>query len=286
VVYPQYFIRQSPEKRKKSLLRTAALATHMFESSALRTAHFVVGVPAMDRWSVLFGLEVSIDADDLPVEGGTWNLTGFLRELRGTVVAKFERELVVPATVPGRERPSVATTYHELQVAPGEYVFSVVLSVPGQVSPRSATHLVSLPRPPLEGPFVIGPILGHNAEDAGPGHVRFRPSFDAVAACGQSLESMSVLCIASEDRGPREATIDRSIATLDGNAVHRYDRRPVSFPAGKRVACADVVDAVNTSNLAPGSYEFRATGELDGVKTRQVRSRLDLRAEDAEQGGR
>ena len=283
VVYPQFFIRQSEPKRKKSLMRTAGLAPHMFESQGLRTAHFVTGAPSTDRWRTLFAVEIALDAEDLAPTQSIWSMTGFLRKLNGTVVERFERELVVPARQPEHDWEPAATLYHELTVPPGEYVFSVVLSAPDRLSPRSATHLVTLAQPPREGPFVIGPLVGRRADGSAREGVTFRPYLDPETTRGQPLDSMTTLCVVGAGRS-REAVLDRSIFTLDGEEIHRYERIPLSLPSGKRVGCETVIDPVSTTDLTPGSYEIRATGESEGVKTRQARSSLAVRARVGEEG--
>ncbi len=276
VIYAQYFFRQSAESRAKSLRRTAGLAPELFESSDMRASHFVIGVQPKGSWRTVFVLQIGLEAEELHAEGRRWQLTGFLRKRNGTIVESFERDLQLSG-------PTVL--YEPLEVAPGEYAFSAVISASDATSPRSATRLVKLAPPPLEGPFLLGPILGWSPAASRSG-VGFQPALDNALQAGQPLESMTVLCLPGAQPSSGEAAIERWIVTAGGDRVQSYERRASEFAGRGGTVCTEVVDHLPTMHLPQGSYEFRAVGEVGGLKTRESHAIFSIVAAEPGKNGR
>jgi hypothetical protein len=264
VVYPEYYVVRSPEKKRASLLRTAGMAPHVFESDQIETQMFVLGPRSTSRWRTVMAVEIRLGSEEVVEQDEVWEIRGLLRKPNGTIIRSFQRKIPMPPTDLVTGKNSVVTLFHEFSVPPGRYVASVVLSDPEGQVPRAKTRAASLPEIPRGAPFIVGPILGHRAqteaETTGGGHANpaFRPLLDASTESGQPLESLTVLCVRDVDAENVTHTVMRSLTTLDGTDVHDFEEVAVKLRGDRGLRCHELVDSLVTDKLAPGRYEVNA----------------------------
>jgi VWFA-related protein len=259
IIYPQLYVRRSPKERKKTVTETAALAPELFESKSLATQLFVLEAQKLDVWRTVVATELRLgDSVTLPAEQ-RWKLEGYLRRPNGTVVRRFEEQLTVPATDPATHVTPPVTLYHALDVPPGEYVLSGVVSGPDLPEPLSATRPVSLAPMPSDGSFVLGPIVGHKVGESRAG---FEPLIDAVTQRGQSLDARSAFCTTRLDDPPAPPRLVRWISDTD----QRYEDVVAPLRSSGGVRCTSVVDPLAT-DLAPGTYRLRVRAEWGSFRS-------------------
>ncbi|HXV76338.1 MAG TPA: VWA domain-containing protein [Candidatus Polarisedimenticolaceae bacterium] len=268
VVYPEYYVVRSPEKKRASLLRTAAMAPHMFDSDQLDVELFVLGPQSTSRWRTVFGVEIRLGPDEIVGEGETWELEAFLRKPNGTIIRSFKREIPMPATDPTTGRNPTVELFHEIGAPPGRYVASVVLSDPDGAVPRATTRSATLAEIPRGDPFLVGPILGRQVPAvangvAGEEEPPFRPLIDGSTEAGQPLDALTVLCVRETQTEQTTHTVMRSLTAIDGSAVRRFDDVAVELSGAGGVRCRELIDTLST-DLAPGRYEVRAHAESRG----------------------
>jgi len=266
IVYPDFYVRRSPEQKKKSVVKTASMAPHIFESDRIRAEYFVMEADKLESWRMLVGVDLRLGTTSVLHEPQSWKLEGFLRRLNGTVVRKFERQLEVPATDPESGITPSVKLFHELFAPPGEYALSVVVTAPDEDDPIAATRLASLAQTPFNGSFVLGPILGVSSGGSrkDPG---FEPLLDARLAPGQTVEALSVLCVTGPDGKRDVPTMMRWLSTTDDNEVFRYEEESLSMKFHGGVRCGRVIDTVSTEALAPGRYKIRALARSPAYTT-------------------
>ena len=269
VVYPQFYVVRSPEAKRKSLFRTAAMTPQMFESDEMSVDLFVLGPHSGRRWRALIAVELTLGADVFIGQDETWVVKGLLRKPNGTIMHRFKKKIPMPATVPGRTEPQVVTVFHEFHARPGRYVVSAILADPNAQNPRSATRPAEVARIPRGKPFLVGPILGHRTEIESDSKHRlgFEPLMVAEAERGKPLESLTVVCVVDAEEAIDVREIGRIVSSWDGNGAQRFDPVAVQLPKSGKVNCHELVDRVATATLEPGRYEFTSVAETSDFVT-------------------
>ena len=111
LVYPDRYIVRSEEARRESLVRTAGLAPHAFESPDVGVDLFVTGAKG-GSWKGVIAAELQLPPEAVAAEGESWKLESFLRKPNGTIVHHFSRSVALPKPEPGK--PVVARTFEQL----------------------------------------------------------------------------------------------------------------------------------------------------------------------------
>jgi len=248
VVYPDHYVVRSEKEKQESLVRTASLAPHMFESDDVSTDLVVLGARADGNWRTVLGVEMRLAPGKSA--GDTWKVRGFLRKPNGTIVHTFNRAIRLDEET-GHGDEIVATLFQEMDIVPGDYAASVVLVDP-EGAPRAATRAVTLPEVPGSGPFILGPILGHS------GKTTFEPLMRPAVIRGDTLESLTVLCMAGAGAKGLHSTVDRRVVDLEGVETLRLEEASVQL-SGAGMQCHEIVDVLATEDLLPGGYEIGAS---------------------------
>ncbi len=140
-VHAASYVIRSPEKKRRSLVRTASMAPGMFESAALRARLEPVRPSSSRRWETR--VDVEIDRAALGNAEGDWELRGILRKPNGTRMRSFRRTV--------RLDGEAAAISADLHARPGPYTLSLVLTHPERVSPLTTSIDVELPAIPDPG---------------------------------------------------------------------------------------------------------------------------------------
>jgi len=268
VVYPDRYVVRSEHERHESLVRTAALAPHVFESPDIRGELFVLGARG-ENWDSLIGTEIRLSPESVRGPGERWDLRGFLRRPNGTIVYKFARSVAMPDDA---SEPLVTDLFEPFVAPPGEYALSVVLSDP-RGEPLASTRPIRLPAVPRQGPFLLGPILGHRK---GPS---FEPLMRLHESPGRPLDALTVFCLAGPTGTELRSSVSRWMTDLSGRELRRFDDASKQLE-GSGVVCHDVVDALGAESLPPGSYEIHAKGAAGEWVTEENGTEFSIGAPD------
>ncbi len=163
LVYPQFYVVRSPEEKRKSLFRTAAMTPEPFESEAVTTDLVLLAPRSSSSWRARLAVEVRLDPRTWVEPGETWELKGLLRKPNGTVLHSFREELTLPQPDPVTGSRAAVTLVHELNVRPGRYTVSAVLCDPRAETPLAATRPVIVAEVPPGATRLRGPIPSHGA---------------------------------------------------------------------------------------------------------------------------
>lgn len=249
-VYPEFYVVRSEEEKQTSLVKTAVLAPHMFESDEVQVRLFVTGAQNAG-WRTVAAVEVRLDPRTVEQPDKPWDLRGFLRKPNGTIVHKFTRKVKLPEGA--ASEPTLAHAFEEAVVPPGDYALSIVLSH-SSGEPRAATLAVTLPPLPRHGPFLIGPLLGRRSGST------FVPLIGTEVDRQEDLDSLTVLCLASNEdsRARPTGTVTRWISDLEGDDVRRFDDTSTKL-RGSGTRCREIIDTLGAERLEPGEYEIHAS---------------------------
>jgi hypothetical protein len=192
-----------------------------------------------------------------------------VRKTNGTVLRSIRRTVPIPATDLADPTPPVITLFEEFRIRPGKYLVSVVLSDPDADTPLAATRSAVVSPIPLGKPFMIGPMLGTRpgAEPADPAAVprepyEFEPLLEQQAERGESLDSLTVVCVVKPD-GPVELrALAREVTSWEGDPRQRFAPVTATLAGdGNGLECHYQYDRLETARLDPGRYELNAVAE-------------------------
>jgi hypothetical protein len=193
-----------------------------------------------------------------------------VRKPNGTIVRSFKREIAIPVSQPGSAADAAITVFQELRIRPGEYTVSAVLSSPDDDLPLAATRSVVVPEIPRGQPFLVGPILGRRgaiettSTSRNPERPGFEPRLSADAEQGETLDSLTLVCIVRSDRPVDLPTIARAVTSFDGPGELRFDPVSARLAGDRKIECHEQLDIVATASLAPGRYEMNVVAETSG----------------------
>jgi VWFA-related protein len=264
VVYPEFYTVRSPEEKRRSMFRTAAMAPQMFESDEIKTDLFLLAPHSASRWRSVLAIEVRLGADAFVDEGEEWELKGMLRKPNGTIVRSFKKTIPMPPTDPITGKTPVVTVFQPLRTRPGRYVVSAVLSDPEATRPIAATRPAVIAEIPRGEPFLVGPLLGHLATDVGetlPDESDFEPMLVPEARRGEPLESWTVVCSVGAKSPVSIREIGRVLTSWEGSGAQRFDPVSALLSDESKVSCHHLIDRVDTARLEPGRYELSAVAE-------------------------
>jgi VWFA-related protein len=268
VVYPEFYLVRSREKKRKSLFRSAAMVPQMFESERMNADLFLLEPSSSSRWRALLAVEVRVGPEAFLEPGEEWELNARVRKTNGTVLHSFKKKIPMPETDPATGMTPMVTVFHELRIRPGRYVVSAVLSDPDAETPLAASRPAVVAEIPRGEPFLVGPILGRRPETAGDeggtrrrDHPEFEPLLEPSTERGESLESLTVVCAVGDETVGDIGEIVREITTWDGLDAQSFEPASFRLPVEGKVRCHALVDRVETDTLEPGRYELTAVAE-------------------------
>ena len=128
---------------------------------------------------------------------------------------------------------------------------------------------------------MLGPFLGRSSPATG----EFEPVLDPAAGGDRALESLTVLCVSGGTPAGDRSSLARTVATLDGDEVHRFGDVPVALPGGEGVRCRRVVDSLDALKLPPGRYEISAVARSPSFVTEAETAEFTLGSGPVEPGG-
>ena len=280
VLHPSKFVFRSPAARRESLLHAAWSAPDLFETGIVRAHLFPLRPLDGGVWDAL--LAVSFP---MPVGGDAGPRVSrreFGAALRrgGAVVRRMSRVVALePAGSDGRAEPQV-TFVERLEITPGTYELTAVLSDPTVAEPHATRVTLVVPEVPRKEMFLVEPILGApaaenlvvyggasaGAEDAIGGERSFAPLLVQRLDDPRDLVSLTQACYVGagkrgEVKAARDGKVRRALLDSAGTQVGALDPIDLALDAEGRVRCQALVDIVPGSRLRSGEYAFEAALE-------------------------
>jgi hypothetical protein len=161
-LHPASYEFRSPSRKAESRIRSTFIAPEFFPGGPLRAQVFPVRPNSAKSWDGLLAVEFPVRLDS---GEGEWAVREFGATLRdGSHVAhSFNRRISIrsqDAKVSDRKVHFV----ERLEVAPGSYTLTAVMTQVGGKDPYTAKVSVEVPEIPKGELLVLGPILGKRAE--------------------------------------------------------------------------------------------------------------------------
>jgi len=278
VIHPGKFLFRSPAARRESLLRAAWSAPELFETGIVRAHLFPLRPVSRERWDALLAVSFPV-----PLGGGqpgTVSRREFGAVLRrgGAVVKRLSRLVTLEPERPELVAQPHVTFLERLEILPGTYELTAVLSDPAETDPHAVRVTLVVPEVPRKELFLVDPILGRPAEgnlvvlgggagehdDAIGGERSFEPLLVQRLDEPTDFVSLTQACyVGAQKRGKvkdaRGGTVHRSLLDAVGVDVGALDPVDVTLDAEGQVRCQNLVDIVPGSRLRAGEYAFEAT---------------------------
>jgi VWFA-related protein len=269
VVHPVYYVLRSDGKQLASQVRTAKMAPEVFDAGGMTAELLALRPHSSRKWDslVAVGLPPRVFAQG---QGQPWKLDVTIGTPSGATIRKFKRVIDASAGSTVGVADSQRAVVEPVELKPGHYRLSVVLSRTGMEAPLATHFDVELPTIPKNEPFLVGPHLGfYTASDRssidGPesvapaeGQWRFEPLVERSAARGETIDALTWICLVGDDPVDPAPTVRRELTNLSGRTVGTFDTVNVELDDPEKVNCHAFVDSVPTAELQPGRYAVRA----------------------------
>jgi VWFA-related protein len=276
LIYATRYSFPSNKARRAMNLNAAYIVPHEFEGGGLRAHLFPVQLKDSKTWSAILAVDFPVafgdGADSSSREFG-------VALLRGTdVVHKFNRTITLhrPAgDAPGA--PPRVTFVEPVDLPPGTYALTAVLSEPEGDKPYGTAMDLTLPAIPKHEAVLVGPILGRRrgddvvvygsgaSGDATADRVgnrdAFRPLLIEDVDRGEPLAALTHACVVGGKPKDGPWSVARRLETAAGEPAGSL--ADITFAAEKRekksqVQCERLFDELPIQRLKPGGYTFRA----------------------------
>jgi hypothetical protein len=288
------YLFRSPAAKRETRLTAAFLLPDAFATGVVRAYLFPLQPLDRKRWEALLvvGFPVPLDS---AVEGETQREFGVVLRDKPAIRHVFNRSVTLRPKGPRVSASPTVTFVERVQLAPGSYELTAVMSDPEATQPHSAHVKVELPPIPRDGLFLVQPVLGRPAGDdlvihAASAEAAHRKGKKSKAAKADpptpdrvgSAESFQPLLVTQVDR-PQDLTVltsaclvgsgelaGASIARLlrDATGQEHGNLPPQALALGRegkddegKVRCQSLVDVLPRGALPPGDYSFDAVVE-------------------------
>ena len=239
----------SEEARRQSALRAAHVAPELFDKGTVRANLIPLRPASASRWTA----EIAVS---FPVERGA-DLDVVLR--RGpSVVHRSKRTIKVG-------RSNRVTFLESIDLAPGSYTLTSVLSDRAHRAPQSVAIDVEVPGLPHEGIFLVGPILGRRSGDnvvvrdaqADDASGRFEPLVGTTLDAPADLVAITQVCAAGGADRAAAPRVTRTLRSDSGESIGALEPASVMLDATGETGCASLVDVIPARTLKRGAaYTF------------------------------
>lgn len=275
LIYSARYSFPSKKERRTRGIEAAFLVPHQFEGGGLRAHLFAVQPRDAKTWSAILAV-------DFPVEFGpgtdpSRREFGVVLRQGSTLVHGFSRTITLQH--PGgraRGTPPRVTFVEPVDLRPGSYALTAVLTDPDGDRPYGAAIDLTLPSIPKHEAVLVGPILGRrrgddvlvygaNSAKGAPAdrlgdRGAFRPLLIADVNRDEPLVALTHACVVRGKPKDGPWSVTRRLETATGEPAGSL--ADVSFDARKPekkspVQCERLFDELPVPRLKPGSYTFR-----------------------------
>lgn len=284
-IHPSRYVVRSTSEKRQSLLRAAWAAPDMFQTGILRAHVFPLRPSSKSSWDALLAISFPV-----PLAGSSGRDVhrefGAVLHHGPRLAHRFVRRITLHPDNPGVTSEPVITFLERVDLAPGKYTVTAVLSDPLDVDPHATELEIEVPEIPKRELMLVGPILGRPAgpnlvvmndgtEDGSAirGESSFEPLLVRQVDGSSDLVSLTQACMfGSKKKLESAASITRSLRSADGREIGALEPVALSLEGEDRIRCQNLVDLLPGAALPGGDYIFEVDLETGrhGVDTQRT----------------
>jgi hypothetical protein len=275
-IHASKFVFRSKKAKLESRLRAAFLSPELYETGVVRAHVFPLRPDSKKRWQGLLAVSFPVPLDEL--SGAT-----VTREFAATLntgpdyVHGFNRRMTLRTPESGPTEEPRITFLEPVELKPGPYVLTVVMSDPEGEHPHTARIDVNVPEIPRKELFLSGPMLGKAAganlvitgggptpSDDSVGRDRsFEPLMVSKFDGSVDLVALTEACVVGKKKfraseGEPVAYVHRALRNREQEVIGTLPAQGL-FPEGDgKVRCENLLDVLPVSDLHDGKYAFHA----------------------------
>ncbi|HET9481792.1 MAG TPA: hypothetical protein VFP98_08560 [Candidatus Polarisedimenticolia bacterium] len=280
IAFPSRYAFRAPEKKRESILTAAYIAPAMFQNGVIRTHVFPVRPHGKRSWDCTVAVEFP-----MPPGAGAAGLAerefGVILRNGSRIVAGFDRKISVRTRT--LDSPARRVSFSQpVELGPGSYTVTAVMTVPGEERPYTSQAQVVVPPVPGEEVFLVAPVLGKRAgrdvvvRATSDPSARGRTS-DELAKEDRVGDADSVMpllvhsltpedrvlatthaCVTSRYRGDGGETLGRAIESESGRVAFDWPAANLVRGAKAPLECREHLDEIPATLLEPGEYMYKA----------------------------
>jgi hypothetical protein len=280
-IHPGKYIFRSDAERRTSMLTAAWNVPEMFQTGVVRAHVFPLRPVSDRRWDALLAVSFPVPLGETGGQAARREF-GAVLAAGPQVVHNFSRQVTLEPDGPDVSSEPRITFLERLDIAPGRYKLTAVLSDPQDLDPHAARAEIDVPEVPRNELFLVGPVLGRAAgpnlvvfgsgADAGEDRLGEPGSFEPLLV--QRLDepvdlvALTQACFIGSRRREKKAlkgapSVERRLIGADGSVVGTLDRQAAALERQGDVQCQNLVDLLPVASLRDGEYAFEA--HLEGA---------------------
>jgi hypothetical protein len=276
-VHPSKYVIRSKERKRISMLKAAWISPEMFQSGLVRAHVFPMRPASDDAWSVVLAVSFPVPL----AETGGANARrefGALLQQGAKNIHSFARSIALQPDSPDVTTAPEVTFLQSLELAPGPYTLTTVLSDPAGTVPHATRIEIEVPEILEREPFLVGPVLGRrsgsNIVVTGGGAepdadkisdpAGFQPLLVQQVDGPVDLVALTQACVVGSKRYFKKkgdqptGVVDRKMRASSGESIGQIEPVEMTLEGEGQVRCATLVDVLPASRLPSGEYEFEA----------------------------
>ena len=279
-IHPGKYIFRSDAERRTSLLTAAWNVPEMFQTGVVRAHIFPLRPISDKRWDAMLAVSFPVPLGETDGQAARREF-GAVLAAGPQVVHRVSRQVTLEPDGPDVSSAPQITFLERVNIAPGRYKLTAVLSDPQDPDPHAVRVEIDVPEVPRNELFLVGPVLGRAA---GPNLVVFgsgaNADEDRLGEAGSfepllvqqldepvDLVAVTQACFVGSKRREKKAlksspTVDRRLIGSDGSVVGTLERQAAALERQGDVQCLNLVDLLPVASLRDGEYAFEA--RLDG----------------------
>ena len=295
-----YALRSDAAKRE-SVVRAAHFAPGLFDTGMVRATLVPLLPASTSRWTGQIALSFPVEVPEAGETARGAELGVVLRQ-GSTIIHRVQRSVRLEPTGRPSSRQASVTFLESVDLPPGKYNLTAVLSDTASQAPKSVAIDAEMPALPRGELFLVGPLLGRRS--SGNVVVRSRGSDSRSGAPGASVDArdsigkegdfeplvgplldaptdviaVTQVCAISAGNRISAPIVTRSFRSVSGSAVGQFEPVSVNLDGTGELRCASLVDKLPAGALTrAGEYTFEA-GFAGGAAGSSRAARLTVAA--------
>jgi hypothetical protein len=265
-----YTLRSDAAKRE-SVLRAAYFSPGLFDTGTVRAVLLPLRPASSSRWTAQIALSFPVEAPRSGDSGRGAELGVVLR--RGsTIIHRVQRNVRLEPTSEASSGHARVTFLEPVDIPPGTYTLSAVLSDREVPAPQTVAIDVELPEIPRGELFLVGPLLGRrsggsvvvrsrgsDARDSIGEHGGFEPLVGPLLDEPTDVIAVTQVCELASRETIAPPLVIRSLRSASGSTIGQFDPVRVSLDGTGELRCASLVDELPAGAFKRGGeYVFEA----------------------------
>ncbi|MDX1387679.1 MAG: hypothetical protein R3344_00705 [Acidobacteriota bacterium] len=277
-VHASKYIFRSREAKLESRLRAAFLSPELYQTGVVRAHVFPLRPNTKKQWEGLLAVSFPVPLAETGGAAATREFSAMLHT-GSEFIHGFDRRITLEPGGPDVTTEPRITFLEPVDLQPGNYVLTVVMSDPDGENPHTARVDVEVPEIPKKQLFIAGPMLGKaagiNVVIRGTGG-ESHPTDDDVGAADSfepllvqqldepvDLVALTEACVVGDPDKSKglDAYVDRRLRDSGGEVVGTLpvQELPLTGYEDTSVHCENLLDLVPASRLKAGEYSFEAS---------------------------